>query len=132
MIDSSRLLSQLLISGLQTDNQPLYQLIRDLIKNQALLEALIGSGSGSGSGGGGGIVNVTNVIQQIISSDGDSGGDAISIPGAAGEDGVNGMVPYFIATGEVFTVPEFKQALFSINIDNEGILEVDGFLIEVD
>lgn len=43
-----------------------------------------------------------------------------------------GMVPFFIADGDTFMVPEFKQAPFAMNIDNEGILIVDGFLIEVD
>jgi hypothetical protein len=44
----------------------------------------------------------------------------------------DGMVPYFVASGDTFTVPEFKQALFSMLIDNEGTLAVDGFLLEVD
>lgn len=42
-----------------------------------------------------------------------------------------GMVPYFIATGETFTVPLYKQALYVLPIDNEGTLVIDGFLIEV-
>lgn len=42
------------------------------------------------------------------------------------------MVPYYIAPGETFTVPEFKQALFAMLIDNAGTLAVDGFLLEVD
>lgn len=53
-------------------------------------------------------------------------------PGLRGIDGVNGMVPYYIAPTESFNIPEYKQALFAMNIDNEGILEIDGFLIEVD
>lgn len=46
--------------------------------------------------------------------------------------GADGMVPYFIDTGETFTVPEFKQALFAMTIDVLGTLAVDGYLIEVD
>lgn len=49
-----------------------------------------------------------------------------------GGGGGGGMVPTYIAPGETFTVPANKQALFAIGIDNEGILEVDGVLIEVD
>jgi hypothetical protein len=49
------------------------------------------------------------------------------IPGAGG-----GGVPYFIPSGSTFTVPLYVQALFSMTIDNEGIIDVDGFLIEVD
>lgn len=43
-----------------------------------------------------------------------------------------GMVPYFIPEDETFTVPFNKQGLFSITIDVEGILVVDGMLIMVD
>lgn len=43
-----------------------------------------------------------------------------------------GMVPTFIAAGETFTVPTNRQALYAMPIDNEGILIVDGFLINVD
>lgn len=46
--------------------------------------------------------------------------------------GAGAMVPTFIADGETFTVPANKQALFAMDIDNEGTLEVDGFLIQVD
>jgi hypothetical protein len=41
------------------------------------------------------------------------------------------MVPYFIAVGETFTVPLFKQALWAATIDNEGTLAVDGLLLQV-
>jgi hypothetical protein len=41
-------------------------------------------------------------------------------------------VPYFIASGDTFSVPEFQQALFAMSIDCEGILAVDGYLIGVD
>lgn len=51
-------------------------------------------------------------------------------PATVGAEGA--MVPYFIAAGDTFTVPEFKQALFSMTIDNEGILDVVGYLLEVD
>jgi hypothetical protein len=43
-----------------------------------------------------------------------------------------GMVPTFIAAGETFMVPANRQALFTMAIDNEGILDVEGFLVEVD
>jgi hypothetical protein len=45
---------------------------------------------------------------------------------------VGGMVPYYIAPAQSFTVPEFYQALQGMDIDIEGTLTVDGFLIEVD
>jgi hypothetical protein len=56
--------------------------------------------------------------------------DAIDeVSGVASAGG--GMVPYFIATGETFTVSEYKQALFVLPIDCEGSLVVDGYLLEV-
>ena len=44
-----------------------------------------------------------------------------------------GMVPYFIAAGDTFRVPLYKQALFEMTIEVEptGILEVNGYLIMV-
>ena len=43
-----------------------------------------------------------------------------------------GMVPYYIAPGDTFTVPLYKQALFTELIDNAGTLDVVGLLLEVD
>ena len=131
--DLQKLKSILLTSGLQKDNQPLYQVIWSLIdfvaRGQSLLEGQITSISG---GGGGGSSSITQIIQQLLLDGDGEGGDSDVIPGPKGDDGANGMVPYFISSSEKFLVPEFKQALFSMNIDNEGVLEVEGFLIEVD
>jgi len=63
---------------------------------------IFGGGPGGGPGGGGGV------------------GSAI------------GGVPYYIPPDGSYTVPLYIQALFEQTIDNEGILEVDGFLIQVD
>lgn len=41
------------------------------------------------------------------------------------------MVPYFIASGDTFTIPLYKQALFNMAIVNDGTLVVDGYLILV-
>lgn len=43
----------------------------------------------------------------------------------------SGGVPYFIPEGTTFRVREYIQALFTMPIEVEGILEVDGFLVEV-
>lgn len=53
-----------------------------------------------------------------------------------GSDGVERVestlfVPYHIFTGEVFTVPLYKQALSAMTIVVDGTLDVSGFLIEV-
>jgi hypothetical protein len=50
--------------------------------------------------------------------------------GAGGSGG--GMVPYYIASGDTFTVPLYSQALYAMEIDNAGTLDVVGHLIEVD
>jgi hypothetical protein len=49
------------------------------------------------------------------------------VPGALG-----GMVPTFIAPDETFTIPANRQALYAMDIDNEGTLDIEGFLIQVD
>ena len=129
--DLTKLKSVLHTSGISQKNQPLHQVIWGLIefcqKNfQGLQAGTIGPGPAST------VINQT--LQQFFlgSSDSDDGGGGDTIPGPPGIPGVNGMVPYYVAPNETFTVPIFKQALFSMNIDNEGILDVEGFLIEVD
>ena len=126
-----QLLARLNISGLQTKNTPLYEVIVALIKRMKELSIAVSSSSG---GGGGGSVTINNIHQMLdVFSSGGSGEDGPpGPPGDRGADGSNGMVPYYIAPDETFTVPEFKQALFNMVIDNEGFLDVDGFLIEVD
>ncbi len=53
--------------------------------------------------------------------------------GPTGPSGPAGLgVPYFIASGDTFTVPLFIQSLWAMPIDNEGLIDVLGFLIEVD
>lgn len=41
------------------------------------------------------------------------------------------MPPYYIALGDTYTVNEYKQVLYSMIIEVDGSLEVNGFLIEV-
>lgn len=45
--------------------------------------------------------------------------------------GGGGSVPYFIASDNTFSVPELSQALYTALIDVEGVLSVDGILVEV-
>lgn len=42
-----------------------------------------------------------------------------------------GMVPYYVAPADTFTVPLYKQALYLMEIDNAGLLVVEGYLLEV-
>ena len=64
-------------------------------------------------------------LDYVAKTLGDSGVSISAITGAGG------MVPYFIPEDETFTVPVYKQGLFSITIDVEGMLVVDGILIMV-
>lgn len=50
---------------------------------------------------------------------------------ASGSTG-DGMVPYYIAAGDIFTVPLYKQALFAEAIEADGALVVNGLLMGVD
>jgi hypothetical protein len=127
-VPSNQLYQVLQNTGLQNDNMRLYQLLRYMIG------ILINTNpSGTSGGSGSTVINNNTYINQILGMIGQDGQDGdIGPPGAAGINGANGMVPYYIASTETFTVPIYKQALFSMNIDNEGILVLDGFLIEVD
>jgi len=127
--DLNQLKSVLLTSGIQQTNNALWQVINSLIdalgkSNEVLTAEIINAG--------GTTINETIQLLSLLTGDGDGGGGGDTIPGPKGEPGVNGMVPYYIAPSEIFNVPIYKQALFAMNIDNEGMLEVDGFLIEVD
>lgn len=128
-----RLQATLLTSGLQIKDQPLYQVISQII---SALQQVANAQSGTGGSGGGGSVvnNITNQNFALSFGDNEGGNDPMVIPGPAGADGSGSgeMVPYYVAPAEVFTVPIYKQALFGMNIDNEGILDIEGFLIEVD
>jgi len=159
-IPPDRLFQVLNNTGLQNKDTPLYQLLFSMIA--ALQKLNVASGGSGGGGGSSitNITNFIQQILEGSGSGGDSDGfvipgppganglngaqgppgfsddsgggdsDGLMIPGPKGDDGP--MVPYFIGINETFFVPLYKQALFSMNIDNEGTLEIDGFLIEVD
>jgi hypothetical protein len=128
-IDPARLFQILNNTGLQNKDNQLFQLLFNLIQ---VLVQLKSSSTTSGGGGGSSTTTINQIIQQLNFGD-DNGGDGdIGPPGPAGIDGANGMVPYFIPSSEIFTVPVNKQALFAMTIDMEGMIDVEGFLIEVD
>lgn len=65
--DPSRLFTQLLNTGLQNKDSPLYQLIYSLIRALTDLYAQIANLTSGGGGGGGGSVTINNtIIQQMI------------------------------------------------------------------
>lgn len=58
------------------------------------------------------------------------GGSSGSGSGSSGGGSAAG-VPLFIAAGDEFVAPANQQTLFAMTIDNEGILDVEGFLVAV-
>lgn len=58
-------------------------------------------------------------------------GSGTWLPGSGGTS-TGGMVPYYIAPGDTFTVPPYKQGLFKTTIEVDGFLVVLGQLLGVD
>jgi len=52
-------------------------------------------------------------------------------PGSGSQSDFGEFVPTYINDGEIFLVPENRQALFSVPIISDGFIAVDGVLIEV-
>lgn len=65
---------------------------------------------------------------QVPTWDAASGEWIWSTPGASS----TGMVPYYVEVGATFTVPIYKQALFTEPIEVDGALVVNGILLGVD
>lgn len=87
MSNIDRLLNQLNATQLAQKDNPLYQVIKQLIQRTKELEAILGTGGGSTT-----IENITNIIQQISLEDGGSSGDdgPPGIQGIAGDTGATG------------------------------------------
>jgi hypothetical protein len=134
-IDPSRLYTTLLNTGLQQKNNALYQVIHDLIGLVTSINKTTSSGSFSGGGGGASVINNTNITQ--ISLDSGSSDDSLDQLSyfpimSSSSSSIDAFIPYYVAPTDTYVIPINKQGLFSMNIDNEGIIEIDGFLIEVD
>ncbi len=129
--DPARLKYILQNTGLQNSDNPLYQFLDSLLLAVNKLNNAAGSIVPAPSS----TTFITNNLQflDVGGGSGDGDGDSGLVVGPKGEDGPAGpMVPYYIALGETFTIPLYKQALFSMNIDNNGTIDIEGFLIEVD
>ena len=126
-----QLLARLNISGLQRQNTALYEVIAALIRRvKELANEVDNSGSSTVT------QQITQVI-QFMDPSGDSGGgsgdgEVLMINSNNNDGSSGGMMPFFIPLDETFIIPENKQGLFEMTIDVEGILQVDGFLIQVD
>jgi len=93
----------LLRSDLQQTNQPLYQVILQLIKYLRRIGDVAASGSGGGGGGGGGGSSITNIFGNVAGPfvidgiDGEDGIDGIQgINGSPGPQGVPGVTTTII------------------------------------
>lgn len=84
-IDPNRLYTALLNTGLQSKNNPLYQVIYNLIKT---IEEINTQTNTFISGGSSSIINQTLLIQQLLLDSGSGAGeDGLSIPGLRGVPG---------------------------------------------
>jgi len=105
MIDPARLYHKLQVTGLANTDPRLHQLIYEMI---------------------GAVLGMNKSVNSVVSLVDDLPTDT------GGTDNTGAMTPIFIESGDTFTIPEDKQAVFAMNIDNEGIIDCEGFLIEVD
>src|SRR6187549_3323814 len=90
-VDLDRLQAQLLQSGIQTSNQPLYQVINQLIKAEKNFQEQLNNSFSS----------ITNIINNLtfdgpspvvlIGLDSSEPFDPIPIPGRDGRDGIQGL-----------------------------------------
>jgi hypothetical protein len=57
-----------------------------------------------------------------------------TVPSVPTTSASGGMVPYYIGATETFTIPQYKQGLYQMEIEIEvgGALVIDGLLVEVD
>jgi len=72
-------------------------------------------------------------LNSLLPSQGGNAGKVLTTDGsnASWADDNTGFVPYYIPVSTTFTVPLYKQALFSIPIINDGTIIVDGYLVGV-
>lgn len=76
----------------------------------------------------GAVGNVTitgGTAGQVLTTDGNG---VLSFSTVAG---TGGMMPYYIGSGETYTIPQYKQGLFSVPITVDGDLVVNGVLVQV-
>ena len=59
------------------------------------------------------------------------GAGGLMFGAVAGTGGGGDMVPTYLGPTETFTVPVDRQITFAMTIDNEGILDIEGFLVLV-
>jgi len=119
------------LSGTNTGNQTI-----------TLTGAVTGSGTGSFATtyngvvpllkGGTGQTTANSSLNALLPSQASNTGKVLSTDGSNTSWVDNeGFVPYYIPVSTTFTVPLYKQALFSIPIINDGTIIVDGYLVGV-
>jgi hypothetical protein len=119
-----------------------------------ILESGLGRNTGnvtvrSGSvANGGGIAGIVKIIGGDSTNGGGTPGNieitagngpsstrgTVTITGNVAVNGVTfsaGAVPYYIAVSTTFTIAEYFQALFHMDIEIDGDIAIDGYLIEV-
>lgn len=57
--------------------------------------------------------------------------DVVSTPGAGAPASASTATPTFVPAGQTVTVARYSQMLYETVIDCEGVLDLDGILVEV-
>lgn len=78
-------------------------------------------------------VDTTDGVLYLWYDDG-TGAQWVEFGSAGGSSGTDALTPYYVADGSSYSVPLYKQVLFTspIELDGTASLEIDGLLIEVD
>jgi hypothetical protein len=77
--------------------------------------------------------SVANVIitggtaNYVLTTDGT--GNLSWAEGGGGTD--SGLMPFYIQAGQTYTIPQYRQGLFTLPITIDGDLVVDGILVQV-
>lgn len=113
-----------------TPSQTLWSLVLQIPATVKALAAATGSGFYNSSG-----VFRSVAAGEVTFNPTTSGLSATDVQAAVDEVAArpaSSGVPYFVAPGDTYSVPENEQALFAMTIDCEGYIAVDGHLIGVD
>lgn len=70
-------------------------------------------------------------VNGVASLGADGKVPAAQLPASSGSGGAGGFMPLKITAGTTFVVPDNQQAFLRMAVTVDGILQVDGYLIEV-
>lgn len=138
-----RLAAKLNNSDLQRTNTPLWELISALLKILREIRDLLFANSEAQATSAGALSNRTYLTaiqesaylpfsRELIAGSGITFDDSTPNERTINSNGAGGGVPFFIPAGSTVTIAQYFQGLFTVPIDIEGTLVVDGILVWVD